>query len=133
MDQNKFSVEYQYGPLPVAPPVPTRPGAAAPAAQQWPPGWLELPCSPTVPPRPTVPPAMRGWRLPNGTVVCAGCQPQPPGSTPVTLRDCGGGPVWVDTDGSKLGTVQGSANTPPAAASATTEQGHQRALNSGWL
>ena len=71
---------------------------AAPSPPAWPPAWLAALTSPPDGPQKVNPtaPRLRGWRLPNGVVVCRCCCPKPADAVPVVLADGDGGPQWVE-------------------------------------
>ena len=60
----------------------------------WPPAWLAALNSPATARQ--MPAGLRGWRLPNGVVVCRRCCPRPADAVPVVLADCEDGPQWVE-------------------------------------
>lgn len=64
----------------------------------WGPSWLrELDVPPSIAASGSAsmtPHSLNGWRLRNGTVLCAECNPQPHDACPVSLFDTGDGPVW---------------------------------------
>jgi len=75
-------------PVPAVPPVPK-------AKNQWPPSWLADLSKQPPESSPQRPPS-RGWRLANGTVICAPCNPKPGKATAVILQDAADGPQWVE-------------------------------------
>jgi hypothetical protein len=90
MDHSDNSYIAQNGedPVPAVPPLPK-------ATHQWPPSWLAE--QPTVTPKPSSQvPRSHGWRLNNGTVICASCNPKPGNATAVILQDAADGPQWIE-------------------------------------
>ena len=73
-------------------------GVAAPASSTWPPAWLAALNPPPDAPRQVNLAALRlrGWRLPNGVVVCRCCCPKPAVAVPVVLADGDDGPQWIE-------------------------------------
>ena len=62
----------------------------------WPPAWLTELSAKIPQPTPPPHPRSRGWRLNNGTTICACCHSRPAGATAVILQETADGLVWVD-------------------------------------
>ena len=95
---------------------PVQPVQAVPEPK-WPPQWLaEL----STKAQRTTPRHQhaRGWRLADGTVLCADCHARPAGATPVALQGSGDGMVWADDLTANTDPSHHNApGTVPAAAS----------------
>jgi hypothetical protein len=127
-------------PVPPVPPVPQR-------SAHWGPPWLaEL--SANTPHLPRQQHHSRGWRLANGTVVCASCQARPADATAVVLANAADGVVWVEDPGTTKGgaTNNTAVDTPPSPAAGSTQVSHDplprdtapappkaSSLGEGWL
>jgi len=89
---------------------------ADPSPPTWPPAWLAALTSPPTGPQKVNPaaPRLRGWRLPNGVIVCRYCCPKPADAVPVVLTDGDDGPQWVD-EPVALPTPSPATTSPKAA------------------
>ena len=70
----------------------------APCCGPWPPAWLAALNPPPDAPQQVNLAALRlrGWRFPNGVVVCRGCCRKPTDAVSVLLTDGDDGPEWVE-------------------------------------
>ena len=109
---------------------------AAPAPPSWPPPWLAALSPPADAPRQVnlASLRLRGWRLPNGVVVCRCCCPKPAGAVPVVLADGDGGPQWVEEPTANLGPSTTSPEAPTLPQTAlTTPEPQQPSNDPQWL
>ena len=68
----------------------------APVAAPWPPSWLAESPGPSTTASASPLVGLRGWRLPDGVVICACCHTRPDGAIAVELTERHGVLSWVE-------------------------------------